>query len=114
MKLKSDSSIIKWAYFMVDTWDMPDRTNVCALFWRCFLLTPLKLVVMGGLLAIMWPLLLWHYIQTNPRFEWLWKPRVIVIPEFRLPSLPGRGLGRVAVQRVRDWKSGVCTIVEIE
>jgi hypothetical protein len=36
------SWLYRWAYLFVSNWRRPDEVNVCALFWRCVLLSPLK------------------------------------------------------------------------
>lgn len=112
MKLKRESKIIKWAYFQVDAWDMPDRTNVCVLFWRCFLLTPLKIVFIAVFAVLLSPWIAWDKAKEKGWLDWLYREREW--PTIKFPSLPADGLHRVAVQRVKDWKSGMCSIVEIE
>lgn len=42
MKLSRDSKLVRWAYFLSEQ-NPPKHTNLCNLFWRTVLLTPLKL-----------------------------------------------------------------------
>ena len=112
MKLSRNSKLVKWAYLMRYDYDIPGRTNVCALFWRSFLGTPLSCVFVAILFTFFSPFLLWDWLRKTGRLDWL--HREIVLPRLRMPSLPGGDLAKLAAQRARDWKSGVCTIVEIE
>lgn len=107
MKLASDSNIIKWAYLMVDEWEVPDRTNVCALFWRVFFLSPLKLLTVGFMFCFLWPIPLCEWLEKKGYTDFLRKP-------IRIPLPTVGDAGKLAWQRVRDWKSGICTIVEID
>jgi hypothetical protein len=46
MRVKAESRLVRWAY-LLDTDGTPDRTTVCALFWRTVLYTPVKLVLIA-------------------------------------------------------------------
>lgn len=41
MRLKKSSWVVKWAY-LGEGRNIPASTSLCALFWRCVALTPLK------------------------------------------------------------------------
>lgn len=108
MKLARDSRIIQWAYLMHKDYEIPERTNVCALFWRVFLLSPLRLVVVAMMFLVMWPIPVCEWLQKKGYTDFLyWEIR---LPAIRRPT----GASNLAWQRLKDWKSGVCTIVEIK
>ena len=58
MKLNSNNWLVLWAYFMAD-WGIPSRVDFCTLFWRSVLWTPLKLLVIGGVLFLTGYILIW-------------------------------------------------------
>lgn len=45
MTLSEDSRIVRWAYLFYMRHGIPERTSLCAIFWRSVLITPLQLVV---------------------------------------------------------------------
>jgi hypothetical protein len=51
MKLNRRSKLVRWAYFLND--DYPDSTSLCVFFWRVVLVTPAKIAVCVGIVALM-------------------------------------------------------------
>lgn len=110
MKLTRNSRLIKWAYLLERDYEIPDSTNVCALFWRVFLLTPLKCALFAVLITFLWPIAFFEWLKTYRRAAFLFKHR-----EFPTITLPGGGeAGWLAWRRIKDWKAGVCTTIEIK
>lgn len=109
MKLSSDSKIIKWAYFQEQDYMIPEQTNVCFLFWRSFFLTPLKAILIAFMFVVFSPMIGWCWLKKKGYLDFL----DMQIP-LRFPSVPKKELLSLGWQRAKDWKSGVCTIVEIE
>ena len=54
MQLQRSSLLLRWAYFWSE-FGLPQQTDLCTVFWRSVLLTPLKLVGVG--LAVCFPVL---------------------------------------------------------
>lgn len=48
MTLSDRNLLIRWAFLFESQSRRPSETNLCALFWRCMLLTPLKLTGIAG------------------------------------------------------------------
>ncbi len=46
MELKRDSLLVRYAYWLSRD-GAPSSTTLCALFWRCLLLQPLKFAALG-------------------------------------------------------------------
>ena len=57
IRLNRKSRIVRWAYpFPVRYWDIPAHTNLCTLFWRSVLLTPMKfLLIVGAVFGLFLP-----------------------------------------------------------
>lgn len=107
MKFSSSNKLIRWAYLFDGEWEIPDKTNVCALFWRVFVFSPLKCFTVAFLILVLWPIPLSHWLEKKGYTAFLHKPIRIPLP----PVGDAVGLGW---RRLTDWKSGICSIVEID
>lgn len=95
MKLAKTSWLVKWAY-LPELDCVPSSTDICDLFSRAVFLMPLFVV----LLIILSPLIL--VIVSFSAIEERWGQRE---KHRRGPSL--------VAQRIADWKTKTCTIVEL-
>lgn len=113
MILKRNSRIVKWAYLLSENYNYPPRhTDLCTLFWRCVLWTPLKLIVIGAFLwmigYVSWrdwtvPVTVFGVLFAGAFGIWLWAKLIGDRYE------PG-----VLRTFVRDRKRGLCRMVEIK
>lgn len=105
MKIKKTSLWIRWAYLpellVRYAEDLPDRTDLCSIFWRSVLLTPMVVVV----LVILSPLIL--LVLGN-----CWC--MVKIEGTKLDKfLTKKRDGGVMVAILKDIKHKTCTMVEI-
>lgn len=105
MKLSSKNWLVRWAYLDHGKWELPERTTVCALFFRAFVLSPLMAVMMLVVIAIAAPC-----VGLVKGWDWLVK-KLNLERELHLPEMPAMDL---VGQRIADWKNKVCTTVEID
>ena len=61
MNFTSDSKLVRWAYYEES---VPSTTNVCALFWRSVLLTPLKLLPMILIFVVVPIVFVWMIFKS--------------------------------------------------
>ncbi|MEE9401440.1 MAG: hypothetical protein V3V32_05430 [Dehalococcoidia bacterium] len=71
MKVNRESWLIKWAYLLKIQSDegVPYNTSVCALFWRCVVVTPIHVIIFlatlfgfGFMLAYPWMIYSFHNV----------------------------------------------------
>ena len=65
MRISRQSKFVRWCWYW-DGVDAPDRTSICALFWRGFVLMP------AGILIVSWAVLyILYLIVITPTALWL-------------------------------------------
>ena len=101
-----NSRLVRWAYWLDRKCDgsIPRRTNLCVLFWRTVLLTPLALLLIAATSPVWVPIyLLAHYIIL---------PLMERLPAGTADEIEDK-LGIVG-DYLGAAKTRVCPIIEIE
>ncbi len=124
MKLNVDSKTVRWAYLFGDY--VPHQTSLCAIFWRCVLLTPLKLafiVFIGSMLATL-IIMLVKLAYLNGAFTAIFVGLVTGLAVFAYLNRRSRyKTGDSLIDKVGEWpviqgakavKGKICPIVELE
>mgnify|MGYP001605284607 FL=1 len=117
MELKRDGRLARWAYLWSD-WGVPRDTNVCTLFWRTVLGTPLKflpIVTIGiGLLILLYQM----YINWSTAWPILVTSISLIVAGFLLYLLGTRAARTESFQVTRAYVHGVkkryCPIVRFK
>lgn len=138
MTLAKESRLVRWAYWMEDDKKVPERTTLCAFFWRAFFYSPLIvvaalvcvacLVVMLGRVA--WWLIWYFNLVELAKFVRLMIAVVVLSVAVigivagisfvaKKAAEPVKPLGRrlrdsVFMQGVKSIKSKFCPLIELE
>lgn len=115
MKLKRESRLVKWAYFLADS--VPSRTSLCVLFWRVVLITPLKILFIGAVTFLVGRALFriaevaWAYPLHAAAFLTIVVSLLVYAYRRETSIDPPES---VVLEYIRAKKQKVCPIIEIE
>ncbi len=108
MKLKRNSLWIRWAYLpeiITKGQDIPNRSDLCSIFWRGVLLTPAFLFVC----LLISPALVLAYLIT--KLAELLEDKPFISKLGKVMNTPIEDT--VPVQWLKAKKQGICPLVEI-
>ncbi len=131
MRIKRSGWLCRWAYLLSEH-GAPHNVDVCTLFWRCVLFTPLKIVMVSLLAMAIIVLFVWVvfvlpgllFYQGFVIFGALWVAiesllAVWIVDEFRKANLPGRestitNVFQLAGKFIVAKKTPFCPLVSID
>jgi hypothetical protein len=121
MRMSCTHRLVRWAYFAASY--TPAQTNLCAVFWRSVLVTPLKLLGLAFFLyfvvyaLLIYPVLAlgWWGLLSGPIVAGLLMLSVLASDWFRrCPSTSDSGQPSVLATTFRAMKARYCPIIEID
>ena len=117
MQINRKGMLVRWAYLWCG---VPNQTDICALFWRTVLLTPLTLlaaVLIAGTTLVTLGVVPYLLFQDGGWIGLLYIPVVIVIPwgiMLMRYAATKTEAGLVIRQGIKGFRSQYCAVIRLK
>ena len=112
MKLQSNSVLLRWAYLWADR-GIPSQTDLCTVFWRSVVWTPLKLLLPTAI-AVLFVLVLVKAARTVGWLALILQVAAIVGAAAGLIAACGGAIYSGGKAHTKAKTKGFCPIITVE